>query len=474
MVEIAQGEAGADRPERSPGRKFLMVILMGVLISIPLFTVWLLNYDRQSQSETAQRSIVSGWGGQQVFAGPKLVLPYRARVTESVEENGKTVTRTNIVTRELFVAPQQVKLDSALNTETKQRAIYQVIVYDTAMTGSATFRLPDDLDRFGVTREQIDFSRAELRFGLSDARGLAGDNQVVVNGRSLALQPGKGLGETGNSGFFAFLDGAALESGAIEARFKVRFKGHQSVTLAPHAGQTEWTVRSKWPHPSFAGSFLPESRTVDANGFKAKYVITNLALGSSLIRTEDGSPVQPMRAREMSYAEPGYDNTVAASATVDLIQPVDLYGQVDRATKYGFLIIGFTFVAFLLFDLIGGVRISAVQYILVGVALVLFFVLLLAFAEIIGFAWAYVMASLATIGLISTYSASVLSSWPRASVIGGLLAGLYGAIYILLSLEAYSLLIGSLLIFSALAGVMFVTRRLDWSGSMSRPNAGSG
>ena len=116
-------------------------------------------------------------------------------------------------------------------------------------------------------------------------------------------------------------------------------------------------------------------------------------------------------------------------------------------------------------------RISAVQYILVGVALVLFFVLLLAFAEIIGFAWAYVMASLATIGLISAYSASVLSSWPRASVIGGLLAGLYGAIYILLSLEAYSLLIGSLLIFAALAGVMFVTRRLDWSGSISRPKA---
>lgn len=469
MAETASSESGPEKPERSPGRKFLMVVLMGVLISIPLFTVWLLNYDRQSQSETAQRSIVSGWGGQQVFAGPKLVLPYRAKITESVEENGQTVTRTNIVTRELFVAPERVTLASQLNTETKQRAIYEVVVYDTAMTGSAIFRLPEDLDRFGVTRDQIDFGRAELRFGLSDARGLAGDNTVVVDGQSLELQPGKGLGETGNSGFFAFLDGSALEDGAIEADFKVRFKGHQSVTLAPHAGQTEWTVRSEWPHPSFAGSFLPESRTVGAEGFKAKYVITNLALGTSLITMDAGQAVQPMRARDMAYADPG--QAVAASATVDLIQPVDLYGQVDRAAKYGFLIIGFTFVAFLLFDLIGGVRISAVQYILVGVALVLFFVLLLAFAEIIGFAWAYVMASLATIGLISTYSAAVLSSWRRASTIGGLLAGLYGAIYILLSLEAYSLLIGSLLIFAALAGVMFVTRRLDWSGTMNRAKA---
>ncbi|MGB5485673.1 cell envelope integrity protein CreD [Parasphingorhabdus sp.] len=471
MTENTTYDADQYKPERSPGRKFLMVLLMGFLITIPLFTVWLLNYDRQSQSETAQQSIVSGWGGKQVFAGPQIVLPYRAKITESVEENGKTVTRTNIVTRELFVAPELVTLDSKLNTETKKRAIYEVIVYDTAIAGSAVFKLPDDLERYGVTRDQIDFGRAELRFGLSDARGLAGDNKVVVNGKNLELQPGKGLGETGNSGFFAFVDGSALEAGAIEAEFNVRFKGHQSLTIAPNAGQTDWTVQSEWPHPSFAGSFLPESRTVAADGFKAKYVITNLALGTSLIATDPGQQVQPMRAQDMSYGGPGYGNAVPASATVDLIQPVDLYGQVDRAAKYGFLIIGFTFVAFLLFDIIGGVRISSVQYILVGAALVLFFVLLLAFAEIIGFALAYVAASLATIGLITAYSASVLSSWRRASIIGGLLAGLYGAIYILLSLEAYSLLIGSLLIFAALAGVMFVTRRLDWSGSLGRTNA---
>ena len=471
MTEIQDNQGDPGKPERSPGRKFLMVLLMGFLITIPLFTVWLLNYDRQSQSETAQQSIVSGWGGQQVFAGPQIVLPYQAKVTESVEQNGKTVTRTNIVSRELFVAPELVKLDSKLNTETKKRAIYEVIVYDTAITGSAVFKLPDDLDRYGVTRDRIDFSRAELRFGLSDARGLAGDNKVSVNGEALELQPGKGLGATGNSGFFAFLDSSALESGEIEAKFDVRFKGNQSLTIAPNAGQTEWTVQSTWPHPSFAGSFLPESRTINADGFEAKYVITNLALGTSLIANDAGEEVHPMRAKDMSYSGAEYGNAVAASATVDLIQPVDLYGQVDRAAKYGFLIIGFTFVAFLLFDLIGGVRISSVQYILVGVALVLFFVLLLAFAEIIGFALAYIAASVATIGLITAYSASVLSSWRRASIIGGLLAGLYGAIYILLSLEAYSLLIGSLLIFAALAGVMFVTRRLDWSATISRPKA---
>lgn len=472
MTETYDVEPEPPKPERSPGAKFLMVLLMGFLLTIPLFATWLLVYDRQNQSETAQQSIVSGWGGEQVFAGPKLVLPYTARVQETVEQDGKSVTRTNTVKRELYLAPQTVKLASKLKTQIKKRAIYEVVVYDTNISGAARFKLPDDFKRNGIAIEDIDFAAAELRFGLSDARGLAGDNTVSLDGQALTLKPGKGLSETGNSGFFAWVDATKLIDGALNADFAIRFKGNQSVTIVPHAGQTEWTVQSEWPHPSFTGSFLPETEQtrVTSDGFEAKYVITNLALGTALFSMNPGQQVSPRTAMDEGYNDPTVSG-VTASATVGLIQPVDVYGQVDRAAKYGFLIIGFTFVAFLLFDLIGGVRISSVQYILIGAALVLFFVLLLAFAEIIGFALAFVAASMATIGLITAYSASVLSSWRRASLVGGLLAGLYGAIYILLSLEAYSLLIGALLIFAALAGVMYVTRRLDWSSSLSRKKA---
>ena len=157
-------------------------------------------------------------------------------------------------------------------------------------------------------------------------------------------------------------------------------------------------------------------------------------------------------------------------AQVSLVEPVDLYSQVNRSTKYGFLFIGFTFLAFLLFDVIGGVRVSAVEYLLVGAGLVLFFVLLLAFAEVIGFALAYILASAAIAGLNTAYSAAVLKSWRRAGFIGALLVGLYAMLYVLLSLEAYSLLIGSLMLFVALAAVMYVTRNLNWGG---RPAAAS-
>lgn len=151
-------------------------------------------------------------------------------------------------------------------------------------------------------------------------------------------------------------------------------------------------------------------------------------------------------------------------AHISLIQPVDLYSRVDRSAKYGFLFIGFTFLALLMFDVIGGVRVSPVEYLLMGAALVLFFVLLLAFAEVIGFTPAYVLASAAIAGLNTAYSAAVLKSWRRAWYIGGLLTALYAVLYILLSLEAFSLLIGSLLLFVALAGVMYGTRQIDWSG----------
>ena len=154
----------------------------------------------------------------------------------------------------------------------------------------------------------------------------------------------------------------------------------------------------------------------------------------------------------------------AQLAQVSLIQPVDLYSQVNRATKYGFLFIGFTFLAFLMFDVIGGVRVSGVEYLLVGAGLVLFFVLLLAFAEVIGFAPAYLVAAAAITGLNTAYSAAVLKSWRRAAFIGVLLAGLYAVLYVLLSLEAYSLLIGSLMLFVALAAVMYLTRNLNWGG----------
>jgi len=446
----------------APGLKLITVIAIAGFLAIPLFMVWLLIYDRQEESRTAQTSIAAGWGGPQVLAGPLLVVPYRETVEEMVTLDGRSTTRLVDQWQQRTIAPEAVEIKTALQPERRTRSIYEAIIYSAAVEGRARFVLPPDLARSGVDPARLDLTRAELRFGLSDPRGLGANPQVSVAGTPLRLQPGNGAGATGGAGFFAWIDASALAGGAVEARFAFNLRGNGSLALAPQAGDTRWTVRSAWPHPSFGGAFLPTSRTVTADGFEATYRVGNLALGHTLVAEGAAPAVQatpPPPGRSGYRSSP---DTTPATAAIELVQPVDLYSQVDRATKYGFLFIGFTFLAFLLFDIVGGVRVAAVEYLLIGAGLVLFFVMLLAFAEVIGFGWAYVVASGAITGLITSYSAAVLKSRRRAGFVAGLLAALYATLYLLLSLEAYSLLIGSLLLFAALAATMYLTRNLNW------------
>lgn len=451
---------------RTPGQKLLFAILIAAFLAIPLFTVYLLVYDRQSQSETARNSIAEGWGGPQTLAGPLLVIPYQEQVTEVVQEGGRQVSRTNTVWRELTLAPERADIRSNLRPERRRRSIYEAVVYESTAAGQARFALPPDLQRFGVTVDRLAFERAELRFGLADARGLFGQPPTVrVDGRSLPLQPGKGAAATGGSGFFAWLDAGVLRERPLLVRFGFEFRGNGHLTLAPQAGDTRWTVASRWPHPSFQGGFLPTSRSVNDEGFTASWRVGNLALGRALVSTgapEAGATAAPSRAAVEQPAG-------AYEARVDLVTPVDLYSRVNRSVKYGFLFIGFTFMAFLLFDVVAGVRVAAAEYLLVGAGLVLFFVMLLAFAEVTGFGLAYLLAAAAVIALIAAYSAAVLGSRRRGGYIAALLSSLYAVLYILLNLEAYSLLIGSVLLFAALAAIMYLTRKLDWAGVRDRP-----
>jgi inner membrane protein len=432
-----------------------MAILIGLVLAIPIFSVWLMVYDRQQQSTEAKAGIAAGWGGPQTIGGPILVIPYRATVTETVDVGGKQVERARQVWRELSLSPQTVDLSTAVRPERRQRSIYEVVVYGAAVRGKAHFAMPADLQRFGVAAADLAPDRAELRFAVSDPRGLSSQPRVIAAGKPLPLQPGGGSSGGQGGGFFAWYDATGLAAAPLDVNFAYDLRGNASLSLSPQAGETRWRMQSAWPSPSFQGGFLPERREVGPNGFDASWRIGNLALGSALVATGDGAAAP--EAGPSGEAGP-------RQAGVSLIQPVDVYSQVDRSAKYGFLFIGFTFLAFLLFDLIGGVRVSAVEYLLVGAGLVLFFVLLLAFAEVIGFTPAYLVASGAIVGLETAYSAAVLGSWRRAAFIFGLLSALYGVLYILLSLEAYSLLIGSLLLFAALAAVMYLTRNLNWGG----------
>lgn len=446
--------------DRSPGMKLLLVCLVAVALTVPLLMVYALVRDRESQSESAQAAITAGWGGTQVVTGPVLAIPYLREETVVEGSGDQAIARARQVRRELYLAPETQTVGTAIEPEKRSYSIYSSVIYRAALEGRAQFSLPEQLNLDGVRRDSLLLDEAELRFGVSDPRGLQQDARVAAGGRALALQPGKGLASTGNSGFYGTLtwDGAP-----IEVDWSYDLRGSRAIALVPRGGETRWEVTSPWPHPSFGGSFLPEAREVGEDGFSATFAVTNLALGQSLVVSQDPGP-PALFPQEGEYVEPPANGAATSmAASIGLTDPVDLYSRVDRSVKYGFLFIGFTFLAYLMFDVVGGARVAAAEYLLTGAGLVLFFVLLLAFAEVTGFVWAYLIASAAIIGLLSAYSAAVLKSRRRAGFIGALLVGLYALIYVLLSLEAFSLMIGSVLLFLALAAVMYATRNLDWS-----------
>ena len=460
-------ETQADsKPERSPGVKLLFVGLIAAVLIVPLMLVWALVYDRQNQAETAQSSIVDGWGGSQTIAGPMISVPFMTTEEQATEVDGKVTTRTVEVERTLYISPTSNEVETAIDPEEKTRSIYQTVVYNADVKGKATFALPADLERFGIDAESLQWDQAQLRVGISDARGLTEGGKLLANGEALLLRPGRGPSATGGQGFFAFLNWTGEGDLTIDYEFGLR--GNQSLNLVPRGGRTTWAVNSTWPSPSFYGSFGTAESDVSDAGFTANWLVDKLALGQPPVSTSDYGP-PPANASNRGFGPVEvYEGDTASSGetrviSVDLIEPVDLYSKVDRSVKYGFLFIGFTFLAYFLFDIIGGARVASAEYLLTGAGLVLFFILLLAFAEVIGFTLAYIAASAATIGLLAAYSAAVLGSRKRAMFMGALLVGLYTVLFVLLNLEGYALLIGSVMLFFALAGVMYATRDIDWS-----------
>ncbi|MEL6541104.1 MAG: cell envelope integrity protein CreD [Pseudomonadota bacterium] len=455
--------------ERSPGIKLLIVGLIGVVLFVPLVMVYALIGDRQHQARVAQNSVTAAWAGQQVVSGPTLVIPYTAKVEVNETVDGKAVKRVTSTRRSLYISPDAQSLDATLNPEVRTRgSIHRTVVYEAEVQGEATFSMPSDLDRLGIEPEDLLLTEAIVQLPIADPRGLQTNAQLQSGGETLELRPGMGPGQEG-AGVHAFLDLAEAEEANLSFRYGLR--GSTAIGFVPLGEETDIAVQSEWPHPSFTGGFLPDddAREVSEDGFTARWSISNLALGKALVSTNPPTMPGVMRDTGDRFFDVDFASPAEKVATIRLMEPVDLYKQVERSLKYGFLFIGFTFTAFLMFDIVAGARVASAEYLLTGAGLILFFVMLLAFAEMIGFGLAYVVASAAIIGLLTSYSAAVLGGWRRAGFIGALLTGLYAVLYVLLNLEEWSLVIGSLMLFAALAGVMYATRQIEWSKVALKP-----
>ena len=423
--------------------KCALIAVLGVLLWIPLVMIENTIQERTSYRQEAVQTIAASSAGEQKLWGPMLTVVVEEEFDETVEGWTKvgaavgTVRKTRQHT--LQVNPATVDLLGKMDAERRKLGLFSTPVFELHATLSGHFVAPaaKDLPSLGPNAK-LKWGAPVLTVGVGDTRGIAGAPLVTLAGNTLAVQGGSASKDF-KTGFHSTatetqLDGTAK---ALPFTVTVRLVGTSSFGFIPVGEVATADLSGNWPHPSFAGDFLPRTRTVQNTGFNAQWGTTALAANGSA-------------------AQQGFQ--------VRLIEPVDIYQQATRSVKYGFLFIVLSFAAFFVFEQLKSLRIHPIQYALVGLTQAVFFLLLTSLSEHMEFAWAYAASATASVVLVGIYLASVLQGIQRALGFSAAMSMLYAALFGILQSEQNALLLGSLLMFVLLAAVMLGTRKVDWYG----------
>jgi inner membrane protein len=458
--------------------KLIFVFGMTVAIMIPLMLIRGTISERQYYRTQAIANIARSSAGAQAFSGPVLVVPY-VETVEVEEKNDKgevirKVKRDGASGHWTFF-PDRLDVQGRLIPNTRRLGLHEVRVYELQALAVAGFNVRIPADENPELPRRI--GRPWLSYGIADVRGLAGTPQLRVDGREVALVEGFGSREGGGVHVRLAVPaaGAPLK---VDTRLDIKLAGTESLALVPLARSNVFRIDSAWPHPRFGGDFLPRQPSVSSKGFTAQWEVSSLA-SSAQAQFLAGKTLPSMEtsrsdARGEGDGAPAFDTSGIDAVGVALVDPVNVYSQADRASKYGLLFVVLTFVGFFMFELIKQLPIHPVQYGLVGLSLAIFFLLLVSLSEHIPFPWAYLAASAACIGLLGFYLSAVLRSVGRGLGFAAMLAMLYAALYGLLVSEDNALVLGSGLLFVILAAIMVITRKVDWYElSRGRPLAAS-
>lgn len=426
----------------------LKVIAIGFLIFlllIPLFLIGLIVEERSRRREGAIHEVSSTWGGTQLLWGPVLTVPYRSYWTD---KDG--TVRCQI--RNAHFLPSELAIEGKMTPEKRRRGIFDIAVYTGDFRVSGAFTVPDPENGLSIPEANVIWEDAVLSMGIADTRGIKTDVALTWGEKKISFRPGPGRAAFLTTGIHALIPGLQPGSPPQTFSFHVSLQGTDSVKVVPAGMETTVKLESSWPDPSFDGAFLPEVRNVTPAGFNASWKVSYFGRSYPQQWTTDTSDGPGTVEQQMR----------ASAFGVRLFVPADFYVQVNRSVKYAVLFVSLTFLVFFLFEILASLRVHPLHYLLIGLSLALFYLLLLSLSEHLGFGWAYLASSVATAGAITLYCGSILSGWGRAGIIAAVLGALYGYLYVLLQLEDYALLLGALALFSILSTVMYLTRKIDW------------
>ncbi len=416
--------------------KIVFIGMVFFVLLIPKLMIIGLMEERKTTAESARAEVMEKWSKDQVVRGPVLTVPVRETVTD---QEGKNPT---VVQSLQYFLPQELAIDGQLTPRDRYRSIYKVVVYESEIRISGTFAppSPEILQASGET----DWNKAELSIGLSDLRGISNMVEMVWNGQKYTFLPGMDDPVIGTGGISLPLPLDPATSFPATFECILHLKGSHSLHFSPLGETTTVKLSSAWNDPGFTGSFLPLNHTVTADGFTADWKV--LHFNRNFPQTWKGD----------KYKMGGSD------FGVELVTLADHYQKNIRSAKYGILVIVLVFISFFLSEVISGERIHPVQYALVGFSLLLFYLLLLSLSEHLGFNIAFLMAAVAVLTMVFTYSRTFLKKRINSLMLTGVLAASFIFIFVLLQMETYALVTGSVVLFIILGLIMYLTRKINW------------
>jgi inner membrane protein len=416
----------------------LRMVFVGVLtliLLVPQIMIESLITERQQRRDSVTDEISSKWGKNQTVTGPIIVLPYQRTIKN---DQGKEYT----VFENAYLLPKKLKVEAELIPEVRYRSIFEVVLYSAQISLKGEFST-EYLERLQIPFENIRWKDASIILGVSDLKGIRDTLGVEWNGKKVDLNPGVTNQELLPVGLSSGLEiSPAVKNYIFDVR--ILLNGSSDLNIVPVGEQTEASVKGNWGNPSFLGEFLPVNRTINQGSFQADWKVLHLN-----------------RNYPQAFTAGRYKLDQSAFG-VKLLLPIDEYQKTMRTAKYAIIFIMLTFMAFFVSEILSSHPIHPVQYTLVAIVLLLFYVLLLSLSEHIDFKFAYMIASASVIVLVTAYTRTMLGGMRPAVVLGSVLTALYGFLYVTVQAQDYALLFGSFGLFMSMALVMYLTRKIDW------------
>ena len=424
--------------KNSVGVRIFTIVFLILILLIPVSMVENLIRERERYQENAMYEISDKWGAHQTITGLVVSVPYYTYST--TKEKG--ITKTHKHKHYAHFLPSELNIKGKITPEKRYRGIYEVVVYKGDLSIEGAF---DDIDpdKLGLDSQNINWAGATLNLGVSDLRSIQNDVFVDWNGQQLNFNPGLPSDDIVKSGISTNIN---IGKTFKKQQFKVNLKlnGSEGISFTPLGKTTKVSINSNWADPSFNGAFLPDNRKISNEGFTADWEVLHLNRNYPQEFTDNNN------------------NIFQSNFGLDLKLPVDEYQKSMRSVKYAVMFISLTFLFYFFSQIKQKVRIHPIQYLIIGLAICLFFTLLIALSEHMNFQYAYLIGSMAIISIITTYSFFIFKDKLITSLLAGILIMLYGFIYVIIQMQDFSLLIGSLGLFVILSSVMYLSRNIDW------------